>query len=608
MEVDLSTKTFSVYNVTDEERKMYLGGKGLGLKLLFDRLSPGIDPLGPYNIIAFMPGVLMATGAPCSGRFAAVTKSPQTGLMASATCGGPFGMQLKTAGWDGLLIKGKSETPLYLVVNAEGVEFKDASHIWGKGAIEAQEELGKKVSALAIGPAGENLVRFANVASSHRYLGRAGMGAVLGSKKLKAIQVIGKEYKIVPKDKETFDKIRKLGLKRLKGNPVTAYALRKYGTPSLVNHSNVSGMLPVRNFQLGTSPDAYTVTGEYMSEKYETKNDSCRACAILCGKKGNFQGESMAAPEYETIGLLGTNLQIFDAVQIAKWNKLCGDLGVDTMSTGSTIAWVMEATEKGLVESNLKFGSPEGVAEAIEDIAYCRGLGADMALGTRALAEKYGGAEFAMHVKGLEIAAYDPRASFGLGLGYAVANRGGCHLSSTLMANEIFLGYLEPYATYAKADWVKFQEDLFCCINSIQTCIFTTFGYIFENPITKYSAWLQLKWVMQYLPKNAIDIADVSVYQKLWSSITGIKISRSEFIKAGERIHILERYMNTREGVSVEDDTLPARLLYESRECDTKKRSVPLAQMRKRYYKLRGYDRVGRPQTKKMQKLGIELR
>ncbi|MCP4600122.1 MAG: aldehyde ferredoxin oxidoreductase family protein [Proteobacteria bacterium] len=606
LEVDLTERTFSVYSVSRKERKMYLGGKGLGLKLVFDRITPGVDPLGPDNIIAFMPGVFMGTGAPCSGRFAAVTKSPLTGIFASATCGGPFGMNLKTAGWDGLLVRGASAEPVYLVVTSEGVEFRDAGDIWKQDTVTAQSMLGEKGGAIVIGPAGENLVRFANIRSGSRFLGRGGMGAVLGAKKLKAILAIGGEYKIVPTHEKTFKKFKKRGIKDIKSNDFTAIGSRKYGTLSLVSYTNSAGILPIKNFTDGTSPDAYKISGEHISEKYKTKHHTCKPCTILCGKKAVFDGEEMSVPEYETVGLLGSNLGIFDPVAIAGFNNVCGELGIDTISAGGTLAWIMEATEKGLVESNLRFGSREGVEEALRDIANLNGLGKDMALGTRGLADKFGGGEFAMQVKGMELPAYDPRGSYGMGLNYAVANRGACHLSSTIMAHEVFYGYLEPYTTRSKARWVVFNENLWNCLNSIQTCIFTSYAYLNESFFPKHLAWLHLRWSMQYAPFITTKlIVDYKIYRKLWASITGIGISRFEFIRAGERIHILERYMNTREGITKKDDTLPERLLTEGRKCDPKKRHVPLDEMLEEYYKLRGYDEDGIPKASLLKRLGI---
>ncbi|MFH1320649.1 MAG: aldehyde ferredoxin oxidoreductase family protein [Bacteroidota bacterium] len=607
LEVDLSKEEYKVYDVTKEERRMYLGGKGLGLKLIYDRIPPGTDPLGEDNIIAFMPGVLMGTGAPCTGRFEAITKSPLTGIMATASCGGPFGMNLKTAGWDGILIRGTAKSPVYLEVTSHGVEFKSAAGIWGEDSTSAQSMLGNKGGVAVIGPAGENLVRFANIVSGTRFVGRTGMGAVMGSKMLKAILAIGGEYKIVPVEKDRFKKLKKTATKYINSNYMSIL-YRNFGTPANVNLSNAGGILPINNFTKGMSGEAYKISGEDVKEKFDTKHHPCKPCTILCGKKGNFDGKEMIAPEYETVGLLGANIGVFDTIIIAKWNEICGELGMDTISAGNTIGWVMEATEKGLVKSDLKFGSPGGVAGILKDIAYGNGLGKDIALGTRSLSEKYGGKDFAIHVKGLEIAAYDPRGSFGLGLSYAVANRGGCHLSTSLFVMEVFLSLMNPYSTRGKADFVKFLEDLYCCINSSQTCLFTAFAYLLEAPLTKITPKFILQFLMRNLTKVAIMVTDFSLYTNLWSTVTGIKISNSDFVKAGERIHVLERYMNTREGISRKDDTLPGRFLTEGRECDPKKRTVPLDKMLNKYYKIRGFDNNGIPTRKLMNKLGIEIK
>jgi aldehyde:ferredoxin oxidoreductase len=364
----------------------------------------------------------------------------------------------------------------------------------------------------------------------------------------------------------------------------------------------------MRNFTSGSSDNAYKLSGEYYSENFNTKHHTCKPCTILCGKAGKFNGRELSVPEYETVGVMGSNLDIFDPVAIAEWNDLCGKFGMDTISMGGTLAWVMEAGEKGLIKTDLKFGSPEGIAAAIEDTAYGKGFGQEMGKGSRALSKKYGGEDFAIHVKGMEMAAYDPRGSYGVGLNYAVANRGACHLSSTVMAQENFVHVLDPYSTIGKHVWVKFFEDFNCTVNSLHTCVFTSFAYILENPLTKYNGLFYLKIVMGLLYPVAIKIADISIYQKFWSTITGLKMSRSEFLKAGERIHILERYMNTREGITVKDDTLPGRMLKEGRRNDPKGRVVPLEKMLKKYYRIRSYDDNGIPTAGIMKKLSIEVR
>jgi len=605
LEVDLSTKSHQEITISAEDRKNYLGAKGLGLKLLYDRMEAGVDPLGEKNMIAFMMGVYMGTGAPCSGRFSAVTKSPLTGLFCHASCGGPFGMELKTAGWDGLLVKGKADSKTILEITAGGVEFKDADDLWGKEVRETQAQLGKPGATCVIGPAGENGVRFANIVAGERFLGRGGMGAVMGAKNLKAIKVIGREYKIVPAEKDRFDKVKKKALKYLKQNPsIESYKL--HGTNANTNFNIVSEILPVRNFTDGRDDDAYKLSGEYIRKQHNTKQHPCKHCQILCGKKGDYDGEMLPVPEFETTVLLGSNLGVFDPVQNARWNKICTDLGMDTISAGGTLGWVMEATAKGLVESDLAFGKPEGVSEALNDIGNGNGFGKEMGMGSRALAEKYGGKEFAIQVKGMEMAAYDPRGSFGQGLSYATANRGACHLSASLMILEVFFHMLDPYTISNKPIMVKYFENLFCGINSMHTCIFTSYAYAMEPPMVKYSPVPVLRQLMTYTPKLALAFMDISLYPKLWSSITGLKLSMGGFLKAGERIHVLERYMNSREGLTAQDDTLPDKLLKQPRECDPTGKVVPLDKMIDKYYKERQFDQQGMPTERLLSRLGIE--
>jgi len=605
LEVNLTDETFSTYEISKQERKMYLGGKGLGLKLLYDRLQPGIDPLGEDNMIAFMTGVIMGTSAPSAARFDAVTKSPLTGIMTSSSCGGPFGNALKTSGWDGLIVKGKSAKQTYLVIDSKGVTFKSAKGLWGKDVWKSQEALKKDGNGeIVIGTAGEKLVKYANVASGHRFLGRGGMGAVLGSKNLKAIVAKGKEFKIVPANKKKFDKARKKGLKYIKRNDITAGSYRNFGTNANVNNCNATGLLPVRNFTGGMHKDAGKISGEYMAEKYDSKFSTCKSCAILCGHKGTFDGVQRQIPEYETTALFGSNLEIFDPVKIAEWNDICSQIGVDTISAAGVIAWVMEATEKGLYKSKLKFGSVEGIEETLKAIG--SGKEKELGEGTRYLSEKYGGKDFAIQVKGLEMAAYDPRGSWAQGLSFAVANRGACHVASSVFAIEAFFGMLNPYSTRAKATVVSFFENLNTAINSIHACLFTSFAYTLETPLIKLSPVWMLRFFMMNTPAIAVGLVDTSLWPEQWSGITGVSLSAGKFLKAGKRIQVLERYMNTREGISKKDDTLPGRFLHEGRTSDPKGRSVPLEKMVANYYKVRGFDKNGIPKDKTLKKYKIE--
>lgn len=426
----------------------------------------------------------------------------------------------------------------------------------------------------------------------------------MGSKNLKAIRAEGGTYMIKPSDPKMFKQVKTKAAKYINQNDITD-RYRKFGTSASVRDCLDAGILPIHNFQDGKHESGRQVSGETMAEKHNTSHHTCKPCTIRCGHKGSFKSGDMSAPEYETIGMMGTSLGIFDLDIIAEFNYICGKLGLDTISTGGTLAWVMEAASKDLIKSNLKFGSKEEVKEALYDIANMKDFGAEMAQGSRALSQEYGGQDFAMHVKGLEMAAYDPRGSFGQGLAYAVANRGGCHLSAYLVAQEVYFGYLKPDSCYGKTKWVKFFEDLFCCINSLQICSFTMFAFLMEPPLSKYTPDFILGPLMQYLPTIAISFIDFSIYADLWNSVTGIHLSNREFLKAGERIHMLERYMNSREGISHNDDTLPERLLKQGRKFDHDNKVVPLEKMLPEYYKVRGFDKDGIPLKKKLEELGI---
>ncbi|HOO71554.1 MAG TPA: aldehyde ferredoxin oxidoreductase family protein [Spirochaetota bacterium] len=607
LEVDLSKKSFIVTDVSEKDLKMYMGGKGLGLKMLYDRMPARIDPLGEDNMIAFMMGVVMGTGAPCSGRFDAVTKSPLTGIMVSASCGGPFGMALKTSGWDGLIVKGKSDKPVLLYIDSKGVEFRDAKKIWGMDTHEVQAELDKLGSgSVVIGPAGENLVRYANICSGHRFLGRGGMGAVMGSKNLKAVVAKGKEYKIVPKNQKKFTKTRKRLLTYINANKVSGNQYRNLGTNSHVMLSNNAGILPVRNFTTGSHGEAHKVSAEEVLTKFNATKATCKPCAILCGHKATFEGKERIVPEFETMGLFGPNLEIFDPVIISQWNETCSLMGMDTISAAGTIAWTMEATEKGLFKSDLKFGSPDHIDRTIKDIAMGRGIGKELAMGSKWLSRKYGGEDFAMHVKGLELAAYDPRGAFGQGLAFAVANRGACHLSAAFFALEAYLNMYAPYTTWGKATYTAFAEECFNVANSLHICQFTAFPVFLQPPLIRVLPTITLKISLSAMSPIAIKVMDLSIWSRLWSSITGHRLNMWQMLKIGRRMHVLERYMNTREGISKKDDTLPGRLLKEGRKNDPKGRTVPLEKMLPKYYSVRGYDKNGIPKDRTLKKLGIE--
>lgn len=608
LEVDLSTGESKVISISDNDRKLYLGGKGLGLKLLAERLKPRIDPLGEENVLVIMTGVYMSTGVPCSARFTAVTKSPLTQIILTSSCGGPFGMALKTAGYDGLILTGKASNPSLLTID-EKVELLDAANLWGMDTEQTQLELKSKGfgDALVIGPAGENQVLFANAVTGHRFLGRGGVGAVMGSKNLKAIAVNGKKIKIIAKHPEKLQELKKLGTAYINRNSITGTAYRNFGTNSHVLKCNASKILPVRNFSSGSHSDAKNISGELYAEKFTKRHHTCKPCSILCGHEGEFNGKRMAIPEYESTGLLGSNLSVFDPVAVAEWNHLCGLLGLDSITMGSVLGWTMEATEKGLVASDLSFGKADNIAQTITDTAYRRGLGNELANGTRSLSQKFGGTEFAAHVKGLELAAYDPRGAWGQGLAYATANRGGCHLSAPVFTLEGIMHYLLPHTSYAKVTFTDYFENMFAAVNSMHGCQFTSFAYMLEPYVAKTTPKFLLSLTMQIMPKVALALMDISMYSKSYQAITGIKLSQAEMLKAGKRIHILERIMNTREGISAKDDILPARFLNEGRLDDPKKHVVPLGKMLKKYYKVKGFDANGIPKESTIKQMQIAV-
>ncbi len=607
LEIDLTLQTNRVFEITAQERKLYLGGKGLALSLLAERLIPGTDALSPDNVLIIMSGPLTGTGAPSSSRFAGVTKSPLTELIVTSTCGGSFGNALKTAGYEGLILRGKLPELSVLTIDSQTVKIESSPHLQQLTIPQTQKQfvIGKNDGALVIGPAGENGVAYANIASGDRFLGRGGLGAVMGSKNLKVVVVYGNTYEYLPVHEKEFLKAKKLAIKYINRNHTTGEDYRYFGTASNLKYTNKEGILPVRNFADGTHPKAGKISGEEYQRLFHTKPDACQRCVILCGHKGTLENEKVHIPEYETIGMFGSNLEVFDPKAIMDWNDLCGELGIDTISAASTIAFAMEATEKGLMQSDLKFGCIKSVTDMLYEIANRRGIGDWLANGSRWLSQKVGGTEFANHVKGMELPAYDPRGAWGQGLAYAVANRGGCHLSASIFPLENFFHLLKPHSIRAKAEFVVFFENLYAAVNSIPTCLFTSFAYVLEPPLVHYTWDKLLALVMQFTPWLALKLMDISIFPSLYSYMSGFKLSSKEFLKAGERIHVLERYLNTLEGVDREQDILPDRFLKEGRKSDPDQKVVPLRPMLEKYYHLRGYDANGIPLPALLKKLSI---
>jgi aldehyde:ferredoxin oxidoreductase len=599
--VDLSTRDIQRIPISASIRSKYLGGKGMALKLLHDFIQPGVDPLSPENILIFASGATAGTASPAGGRFVVVSKSPLTGIYASSYAGGRFGLSLKKAGYDALIITGTSEKPSYIQIEDESISICNAQDLWGMDTYAFQEQQKSLGDWVVIGPAGENRVRYALIASDKRVAGRCGLGAVMGSKNLKGIVARGSK-KFQPQSPEPFKKALKTAQAKMKAHDNTGRRLRILGTSQNVNIFGTTGIMPVRNFSRSRFEQMKNIDAETIRNHHYQKNHGCVGCPIKCGRIGTFQQKKLVSPEYETIAMMGSNLMIHDISQIAMFNDQLNRLGLDSISTGNVIGFVMELTEKGLLETNLSFGSIENISQAINDIAYRKNFGDEMAEGVMRLSEKYGGNEYAIHVKGLEMPGYDPRGCKGQGLGYATAVNGANHLSGGTHAIEAE-SYLDPLSPHGKAYYVKFMQDVNEAVNSSIFCIQTQYPFLEENPIYKYTPMPIMRLIMRYLPFIAVKTADFSDYSALLSSLLGEPISGNDFYTAGERVFNLERHMNCLEGISRMNDTLPQRILKEKR--DDQWPSIELEPMLDQYYDLRGWSKEGIPEVQTMKRLDI---
>ncbi|MGD8507201.1 MAG: aldehyde ferredoxin oxidoreductase family protein, partial [Candidatus Bathyarchaeota archaeon] len=436
LEVNLSAKTARTTNIKSWVLRNFVGGKGLGAYLLYTRLPPNVDPLAPENILILSTGPLSGV-APTAGRFATVTKSPLTGFFLDSYCGGFLAACLKRAGFDAILVKGKSEKPLYLWVSDGTVEFRDAQHLWGQDTYasieEVEKETDKKASVAAVGPAGENLVHIACIASEKRnYSGRGGSGAVMGSKNLKAISVLGSNEIEVSKSQELQELSGKLIKEALEKNE----RFVEYGTTTAVTYASRIGMLPTRNFQTTSFEDADKLSGETL-KNYREKDEGCFRCPIRCTKMNrvtsNKNRKELTNIHYEGMALLAPNCGIGDMEAMMKAYLLANKLGLDVISAGGAVAFAMEAYERGIISEeatgySLRFGDAEAQRRLLQDIAYRRGLGKLLAQGVKYASERLHAEEFAIHAKGLEFPGWEPRGRLGMGLTYATAEIGASHL------------------------------------------------------------------------------------------------------------------------------------------------------------------------------------
>jgi len=618
LEVDLSNQSFAFKPLDEEVAHLYIGGKGYGTRLLYDMTEPGIDPLGPDNPLIFATGPLNGSVAPQSNRFAVVCKSPLTGGIGNATCGGSYAYGMKRAGIDIIIVKNQSERPVRLEIQGDRdeVSFIDASDLWGLGTYATQEKLGKKMSHAVIGPAGENRVLYAGIVSNERIAGRTGVGAVMGSKRLKAISITGSR-KLEMDDPEKFKAYTKTVRQLFKEHPVLGSSMKRFGTAGIVNTTNGLNILPTHNFKYGHFDDAMKISGEYLEEhELVGVKTSCIHCPVTCGRDVEVEGVGrVKGAEYETLALLGSNLEISDIKKVNEWNYHADDLGMDTISLGASISFAMELQERGMLETNLRFGDADGITELIQDIGHRQGLGNDLANGSKRMSEKYGGHDFAMHVKGLELSAYDPRGSYAQGVEYATTNRGGCHVQGESMYLES-IGPLtiNPQNLKLKADIPVLMQNTACAINSMVLCIFTTYGMIpaaVHNMNPDSMTHRALAGVMENLgPMLRIAMSTKGKPMLWWEKwltyITGETLSGGHLQEIGGRIFNLERMYNLREGLTGKDDTLPPRLLNEP-TFPGKTSGHPLGELLPRYYKLRGWDADGVPTRRTLDRLQVRV-
>ena len=598
LDVSLTEGEITDYEIPREWLAKFLGGRGIGARILFEELDSGVDPLGPENIVVFATGPLQGLNIAGAGRHAVMAKSPKTNSVNGSYVGGFFGQELGKSGYDGLIVRGAADSPKYLVLKDGEAEIKSADAYWGRDTADFEAEIketeGDDVRVASIGKAGENLVNFACIIQDrNRAAGRPGLGAVLGSKKLKGIAVAGSDKKELA-DPEELGSLRAEFARKLaetKGD-----SLGKYGTGRGVNGLNESGILPTKNFQSGYFPEAEEISGEKMTETILQERDTCSGCPIRCKRvvETEFDGEKVrpeyGGPEYETIAAFGSLCLNSDLDAIALANQKCNRYGLDTISTGNTIAFAMEASEKGLLGEEINWGDPGVIIELVERIAARKGLGKKLAKGIAKMKEELG-ADFAVEIKGQEVPMHEPRGKKALGLSYATTPRGANHMEGahdTSLEEEPLapeLGVTETMDRYSyrgKARVAKIFEDLRSFNNSLVMCAFTT-------DMTGES----------YAFGTMRDILE---------AVTGRKLSSEEMLEIGERNYVLLRLLAVREGYSAGEDDLPRRLKEPLSGGVTEGEAIPQEEFDKMlsdYYEARGYGADGSPKEELLEKLDL---
>ncbi|OHD66550.1 MAG: hypothetical protein A2176_02130 [Spirochaetes bacterium RBG_13_51_14] len=602
LEVDLSQGKIQKTPLDETLLKTFLGGGGLAAKLFLDRFSPDLDPLSRENPLIVMTGPLVGTLLPGSSRFAVCARSPLTGFWGIGTCGGNFGPELKFAGYDGILIEGMAEKPVYLLIDDDTVELRNAADLWGKDLYEVTDLLKqrhgekKKPKILAIGPGGENKVLYAAIGNDYgHYIGRTGMGAVMGSKNLKAIVVSG-TGKVLPALAEEYKEVRARVIEKCNESAV-AQSLKSMGSAVNVDLGMMTGDVPIRNWRQGEFEGSGKIGGPTMTADYLTKGHACYACPIACKRvvkvdNGPYQTNEGPGPEYETIGSFGSYIENDNLEGIIKANELCNRYGIDTISTGATIAFVMECFEKGILTTSdtdgleVKFGDIDVALKLVEKIAFRKGIGDLLAEGSVKAAQKIGkGAEaFTVAVKGLELPAHDPRGFHGMGLEYAVGYRGACHLQHMTMYIEQGMNIYEGVglesdyvgqSSDGKAKMVLISQNMGVPLSSACLCVYV------------YAC---------IAPQDLVDMIH---------AVTGWDFRLKDLLNIGARIWLLMRGLTNLMGARSRDDRLPNNVMMPLDNGGAAGSKLDLDKMLKEYYEMRGIDSNGIPKKEVLENAGL---
>jgi aldehyde:ferredoxin oxidoreductase len=600
LRVNLSNGNITTETIDPQVAQDYLGGRGWGIRYLFDEVDPKVDPLSPENKLIFATGPLTGTPAPTGNRYMVITKSPLTGALANSNSGGVFPTEMKWTGFDMFIFEGKAEEPVYLWVNEDQVELRSAAHLWGKEVPETTdlllEETDPKAKVACIGPAGEKLVKVSAIMNDkHRAAGRSGVGAVMGSKNLKAVVVRGS---VKPKFADP-EKMKELSLfiQKEVGTDIKTKgsSLRTYGTAYVPQVTNELGILPTRNFQTGVFEGVDTIDGPTLTENFLIRAKPCYKCPIACGRDTRvdtpgYEGAG-EGPEYETIGAIGSACGVDNLAAVTKANYLCNEIGMDTISVGMTIASAMEMFEKGIIPEEdigmpLKFGDADAMIEMVKKMGYRDGFGNLLAEGSFRLAEHYGHPEYSITAKKLEFPGYDPRGAQGMGLLYATSNIGASHMAGDIAYSEVFgvPEKLNPLIAEDKPRLVMLFEDIFAVIDAVGLCVFLSVRYMLEPNIS-------------LLPRRMTQVMNYA---------TGAGYDEESLLEAGERIFNLERLFLLKAGFTKDDDTLPDRMLKEPMpEGPAEGLVVELDEMLPKFYHVRGWDENGIPTPEKLASLGI---